>query len=101
MAVPPKYVSCFHMMFSSTKFNLIISLDMLVRVISSWYSAPSVRLAQVLATVSPLEFLGTAGGILPSIYSCGHKYRDTLHDFIYAMVVHNIAFKSHSKHGIY
>ena len=29
-------------------------------------------------------------------YSCGHKYRDTLQDFIFAKVVHNIAFKSHS-----
>ena len=30
------------------------------------------------------------------IYSCGHKYRDTLHDFIFAKVVRNMAFKSHS-----
>ena len=29
------------------------------------------------------------------MYSCGHKYRDTLHNFIFAKVVHNIAFKSH------
>ena len=34
-------------------------------------------------------------GLAPK-YSCGHKYRDTLHDFIFAKVVHNIVFKSHS-----